>query len=63
MKYSLIILISIIVSFQSQAKLSDESSLKILIFGDSGTGKEPQMEVARSMIRVCKKYGCDLGLS
>ena len=36
--------------------------LKILVFGDSGTGDEIQMNVARAMKDFCAKMGCHLGL-
>ena len=35
---------------------------KILTFGDSGRGTPDQMEVARSMARVCRNQGCDFAL-
>jgi tartrate-resistant acid phosphatase type 5 len=36
--------------------------LKILVFGDSGTGDEIQMKVAQAMQDYCGKHGCHLGL-
>ena len=36
--------------------------IKILVFGDSGTGDEIQMKVARAMQDFCAKQGCQLGL-
>ncbi len=36
--------------------------LKILVFGDSGTGDKHQFQVAESMQKVCKKEECQFGL-
>lgn len=36
--------------------------IKILVFGDSGTGDEIQMKVAKAMQDFCVRQGCHLGL-
>jgi hypothetical protein len=43
--------------------LRERNSLRLLVFGDSGTGKEDQREVARHMREECTaRGGCDLAL-
>lgn len=37
-------------------------TVKVLAFGDAGTGKEMQYEVAKSMKRVCDHSGCDFAI-
>ncbi|MBI2602067.1 MAG: metallophosphoesterase [Deltaproteobacteria bacterium] len=44
------------------AQESGYKTLKIITFGDSGTGTETQMTVARSMRRICAKFGCEVGV-
>ncbi len=39
-----------------------DSELRILVFGDSGTGDENQIKVAVAMQTFCEKNGCDLAL-
>lgn len=36
--------------------------MRILVFGDNGTGDENQMKVASAMQTFCEKNGCDLAL-
>jgi tartrate-resistant acid phosphatase type 5 len=36
--------------------------MRILVFGDNGTGDENQMKVASAMQKFCEKNGCDLAL-
>ncbi len=43
-------------------KVIETEGLKILVFGDSGTGDEIQMKVAQAMKNFCEKSGCHLGL-
>ncbi|MCP5503381.1 MAG: metallophosphoesterase [Leptospiraceae bacterium] len=45
-----------------QAEFKDPKQIKILIFGDSGTGNENQYRVAKAMKEVCDKEGCDFGI-
>ena len=40
----------------------ETEGIKILVFGDSGTGDEIQMKVAQAMQDFCTKQGCHLGL-
>ena len=37
-------------------------SLKVLAFGDGGTGRSKQYDVAESMKRVCTELGCDIAI-
>ena len=39
-----------------------KNKLNILVFGDSGTGKQPQQKVAKSMYKDCVKTKCDFAL-
>ena len=39
-----------------------DEGLKILVFGDSGTGDEIQFKVARAMQNFCARQGCHLAL-
>lgn len=39
-----------------------DNELRILVFGDNGTGDENQMKVAAAMQKFCEKNGCDLAL-
>ena len=41
---------------------ADEAPLRLLAFGDSGTGGKGQFQVAAAMEQVCKERGCDLAL-
>lgn len=41
---------------------SSKNVVKVLAFGDSGTGEAKQFSVGRSMKRVCDKEGCDLAI-
>jgi tartrate-resistant acid phosphatase type 5 len=43
-------------------KTIEGEELKILVFGDSGTGDEIQFKVAQSMKDFCAKHGCHLAL-
>lgn len=38
------------------------AELRVLAFGDGGTGTETQYGVASAMLRVCKEKGCDLAI-
>jgi hypothetical protein len=50
-------------SGQSNAKESLSSSrFTIIFFGDHGTGKEGQLQVAQSMTKTCKRISCDLAV-
>lgn len=48
--------------FPISEKIIETEGLKILVFGDSGTGDEIQVKVAQGMKNFCEKYGCHLGL-
>jgi len=39
-----------------------DNEVRILVFGDNGTGDENQMKVAAAMQKFCEKNGCDLAL-
>lgn len=39
-----------------------QNIIKILAFGDSGTGSQTQMNVAKTMQKVCLKDGCDFAI-
>jgi len=41
---------------------SATGELRILVFGDNGTGDENQLKVAGAMQKFCEKNGCDLAL-
>ena len=40
----------------------ETEGLKILVFGDSGTGDAIQMKIAKTMQNYCAAHGCHLGL-
>ncbi len=40
----------------------EPDALTIVFFGDSGMATELQLRVADTMITVCRRLGCDLGL-
>jgi tartrate-resistant acid phosphatase type 5 len=44
------------------AQILKNEGLKILVFGDSGTGDEIQFQVARGMKEFCSREGCHLAL-
>ena len=44
------------------AQGGSDSSLKILVFGDSGTGDQNQFTVAESMETICSYKGCEMAL-
>lgn len=48
--------------FPISEKVIETEGLKILVFGDSGTGDEIQWKVARAMQIFCAQHGCHLGL-
>ena len=41
---------------------ASKSSVNFLVFGDSGTGRSQQFEVAQTMKSFCESYGCDFGV-
>ena len=43
--------------------LREREVLKVLVFGDAGTGYEGQYRVAAAMARVCHDVKCDFGLT
>ncbi len=53
----------LLVSLQSAwAQGDSSSSLKILVFGDSGTGDQNQFTIAESMETICSHKGCEMAL-
>jgi len=42
---------------------SNKKEIKFVVFGDSGTAKPAQREVAQSMFKTCRQLGCDFALS
>ncbi len=42
--------------------LSTASTLRILVFGDSGTQNDNQFKTAEQMVRVCAIRGCDMAI-
>lgn len=41
---------------------ADPSVLRVLAFGDAGTGSSTQYEIAETMHRVCEKEFCDMAI-
>jgi tartrate-resistant acid phosphatase type 5 len=41
---------------------TDSDEIRILVFGDSGTGNETQMKVAQAMKDFCSSHGCHFAL-
>ena len=48
--------------FPISEKVIETEGLKVLVFGDSGTGDEIQWKVAKAMQNFCAQHGCHLGL-
>jgi len=57
---------SIVIPRDIPLEISDQEKtskgIRIIAFGDSGTGDEGQMKVARAMKKFCAEQGCHLGL-
>ena len=51
-------------SFYPQIKShKNQENLKIVIFGDAGTGKPDQYKVGKAMYEVCQRKGCDFAMT
>ena len=58
--------VSLVIPRDIPLEISDQEKalkgIRIIAFGDSGTGDEGQMKVARAMEKFCAEQGCHLGL-
>ncbi len=58
--------VSLVIPRDIPLEISDQEKalkgIRIIAFGDSGTGDESQMKVARAMKKFCAEQGCHLGL-
>lgn len=63
MKILLLVFMKIfLLSSASVSANTAKTDLTLLLFGDSGTGKDQQFQVAEAMYQVCKQEACDFGL-